>query len=80
MWSSVWGRGNAMNRTDFLRALRRLAKPDRSHCLDCGHEYRCSVHGCAVIWAAVREIQILALKNYAPREDPDAVRQGGGSS
>lgn len=69
----------AMNRAELLRELNRIAKPDRSHCLDCGHEYRCSVHDCAIVWAAVREIQILALDNFALRHDLEAVRRGGDS-
>lgn len=28
-------------------------------CLGCGHEHRCSTHGCAIIRAAVETIEML---------------------
>ena len=49
-----------MNRDELLQALRHLAPETGSlACLGCGHEHKCSTHGCAVIRAAAREIETL---------------------
>lgn len=43
-----------MNTTDIIRALKRLKIETGSlACLGCGHEHGCSVHGCAIIRAAI---------------------------
>lgn len=64
-----------MDREELLRALRRMAPETGSlHCLGCGHEHSCSVHGCAVVNAAVLEINMLADQNKLLREQLDESR------
>ena len=57
-----------MTREELIRELRRLA-PETSSlvCLGCGHEHNCSLHGCAIIRAAMEEIMQLAAENTAMR-------------
>ena len=65
-----------MTREELLQALRRIKVNTGSlACLGCGHEHGCSVHGCAVINAAVREINLLAAESAALREERDAARR-----
>ena len=60
-----------MTREELLQALRGMKVETGSlACLGCGHEYRCSRHGCAVIKAAIREINILAAQNAALTDNP----------
>ncbi len=57
-----------MSRDELLQALRRLAPETGSFaCLGCGHEHRCSTHGCAIIRAAVEAIEALD-HNSKPEE------------
>ena len=64
-----------MDREELLRALRRMAPETGSlHCLGCGHEHSCSTHGCAVVNAAVLEINMLAGQNKLLREQLDESR------
>lgn len=52
-----------MDRDELLQALRHMAPETGSLCcLGCGYERGCSIHGCAVIWAAVEEIERLAAR------------------
>lgn len=47
-----------MNRTELVKALKRLKVQTGSlACLGCGHEYNCGTHGCAIIRAAVEELE-----------------------
>ncbi len=49
-----------MKREELIAALRDMAPETGSlHCLGCGHEHNCSIHGCAIIRAAVEEIERL---------------------
>lgn len=49
-----------MSRDELLQALRRLApKTGSLACLGCGHEHKCSTHGCAVIRVAADLIERL---------------------
>ena len=65
-----------MTREEVLQALRRIKVNTGSlACLGCEHEHGCSVHGCAVINAAMREINLLAAENAARREQCDALRE-----
>lgn len=49
-----------MKHEDLIAALRRMAPETGSlHCLGCGYEHNCSLHGCAIIRAAVDEIEML---------------------
>ena len=58
-----------MTREELLQALRRIKVNTGSlTCLGCGHEHGCSVHGCAVINAAVREINLLAAERDGLRD------------
>ena len=53
-----------MSREELLQALRRMAPETGSlACLGCGHEHGCSTRGCAIIRAAVDEIEELARHN-----------------
>lgn len=53
-----------MSRDELLQALRRMATETGSlACLGCGHEHGCSTHGCAIIRAAIEEIEELARHN-----------------
>lgn len=53
-----------MSRDELLQALRRMAPETGSlACLGCGHEHGCSTRGCAIIRAAVDEIEELARHN-----------------
>lgn len=57
-----------MDREKLIAALRRLAPETGSLCcLGCGYEHNCSTHGCAVIRAAVVEIEALGSP---PRPSP----------
>ena len=70
-----------MEREELLKALWRVAPETGSlHCLGCGHEHNCSIHGCAVIRAAIEEIMQLAVENEAMRrklspEDAEACKR-----
>ncbi len=47
-----------MKRKELVAALNRIGPETGSLCcLGCGYEHGCSVHGCAVIRAAVAEIK-----------------------
>ena len=45
------------DKSELIEALRRLSVETGSlACLGCGHEHGCSVHGCALIKAAIKEL------------------------
>lgn len=45
------------DKSELIEALRRLSVETGSlACLGCGHEHGCSVHGCALIQAAIKEL------------------------
>lgn len=47
-----------MSTGTLVKALNRLKVQTGSlACLGCGHEHGCSVHGCAIIRAAVEKLQ-----------------------
>lgn len=48
-----------MERNDIINGLWRIAKPDPQKCNGCGYENSCSMRGCAIIRAAVLEIENL---------------------
>ena len=55
-----------MEREELLKALRGMMPETGSLvCLGCGHEHNCSLHGCAIIRAAMKEILQLAAENEA---------------
>lgn len=50
--------GKTMNRAELIQALKRLKVQTGSlACLGCGREHNCSMHGCAIIRAAVEELE-----------------------
>lgn len=57
-----------MNDGDLIQALRRMAPETGSlHCLGCGYEHGCSLHGCAVIRRAAERLeQLTVLEPTAP--------------
>jgi hypothetical protein len=45
---------------ELVQALRRMKVETGSFvCLGCGHEHDCSIHGCAIIRAAINRIEKL---------------------
>ena len=57
-----------MEREELLKTLRGMMPETGSLvCLGCGHEHNCSLHGCAIIRAAMEEILQLAAENAAMR-------------
>lgn len=47
-----------MNRSDLIAALRRgMVETGSLICLGCGHEYHCSVSGCAVMREAAELLE-----------------------
>lgn len=49
-----------MEHSELLQALKRLQVETGSlACLGCGYEHSCSVHGCAILRAAVDELERL---------------------
>lgn len=47
-----------MTPNNLVSALRRLRVETGSiACLGCGHEHGCSVHGCAIVLAAIQELE-----------------------
>lgn len=55
-----------MNDETLVRELRRISCLDDLRCLGCGYEYRCSIHGCAIINQAVERLE--ALTKPQPNE------------
>lgn len=50
-----------MKRDDLIKALNRLKIETGSiACLGCGHEHNCATQGCAIIRAAVEELETAA--------------------
>lgn len=45
---------------EMTKQLKRMVTPDRHHCDFCGFEHNCQIHGCAVLRAALRDVEILA--------------------
>ena len=64
-----------MNRTELVKALKRLKVQTGSlACLGCGREHNCSAHGCAIIRAAVEELekmQWVSVEDGLPRDETD---------
>ena len=55
-----------MTHEELLKALRGMMPEAGSLvCLGCGHEHNCSIHGCAIIRAAMEAILQLAAENSA---------------
>lgn len=49
-----------MEHSELLQALKRLQVETGSlACLGCGYEHSCSIHGCAILRAAVDELERL---------------------
>ena len=47
-----------MQRDELIQAMRRLKVQTGSlACLGCGHEHNCSIHGCAIIRAAIETLE-----------------------
>ena len=58
-----------MTDRELMEALGRMAAETGSlHCLGCGHERSCSLHGCAICRAAAERIGQLTAENAALRE------------
>ena len=57
-----------MNRDDLINGLWRIAKPDPNKCDGYAYENNCSMRGCAIIRAAVLEIEILSASNNVLKE------------
>ena len=58
-----------MSREELLKALRRMAPETGSmNCLGCGHEHRCSTHGCAICREAIELIEQLSAEIDVLRE------------
>ena len=56
-----------MNRTELIKALKRLKVETGSlACMGCGLEYNCGIHGCAIIRAAVEELE---KRNWIPADE-----------
>lgn len=67
-----------MNRKELIKALKRLKVETGSlACMGCGHEHNCSVSGCAIIRAAVEELEEFA-KQYTPTPPKRSSRDGMG--
>ena len=63
-----------MTREELVKALRWLQVNTESlACLGCGHERRCSIHGCAVIMEAAQEISSLAAENAALQDQIESL-------
>lgn len=45
---------------EMREQLRRMVVPDRHHCLGCGFEHNCQLHGCVVLKQAIKEVDELA--------------------
>lgn len=59
-----------MNKSELIEALGRLSVETGSlACLGCGHEHGCSVHGCAVLKAAVEALSETAETNDKEQSD-----------
>lgn len=52
-----------MEREHIINNLWSIAKPEPERCKGCGHENACAMRGCAIIRAAIREIEELSLHN-----------------
>ena len=51
-----------MGDKDLMDALKQMSQNEHHNCLGCGHEHNCSIHGCAVLNAAVERIRALAVE------------------
>ena len=49
-----------MEREHIINNLWSIAKPEPERCKGCGHENACAMRGCAIIRAAIREIEELS--------------------
>lgn len=60
-----------MTRTELIRALKGMqAETGSLICLGCGHEHNCTTQGCAIIRAAVEELEKiypLTTQNAVPK-------------
>ena len=57
-----------MKQEEIINALWRIAKPSSKKCDGCGCENSCSTRGCAIVRAAVREIDNLTAQNKVLKE------------
>lgn len=47
-----------MKKTEIVQALKKMKVETGSFCcLGCGYEHNCSIHGCAIIRAAIDELE-----------------------
>ena len=46
-----------MEHSELIHALKRISVPDNHQCFGCGYENGCQIHGCAIIKAAIAEIE-----------------------
>ena len=61
-----------MNRDKLIKALKRLKVETGSlACMGCGYEHNCSTSGCAIIRAAVEELEKSRWRSM-PEEPPEA--------
>ena len=57
-----------MRTTELIRALRRLSiETGRVACPGCKYEYRCGIHGCAIICEAATRLEELRERAQGPR-------------
>ena len=52
-----------MERENIINNLWSIAKPDPDRCKSCKHENACAMRGCAIIRAAIQEIEELSSHN-----------------
>lgn len=52
-----------MERENIINNLWSIAKPDPDRCKGCKHENACAMRGCAIIRAAIQEIEELSSHN-----------------
>lgn len=59
-----------MDKSELIKSLGRLSVEIGSlACLGCGHEHGCSVHGCALIKAAIKELNGTVKANNKEQSD-----------
>ena len=56
-----------MKRIEVIQFLKRIKVQTGSLvCLGCGHEHNCSIHGCAIIRAAIEELEKVSAVDVRP--------------
>lgn len=59
-----------MNRTELVKALRCMVQTEAITCVECRYQDSCDMHGCAIIRAAVEELekmQWVSIKDGKPK-------------